>query len=355
MSGEEPVRSKHGFEPVELQLFRLSPLGYWPTVLACFLLSFGSAVLIAALTQRPPLFDIAADGTRTLEDVIWISLVLSLILTTGLALSEGGRRLWVTIGPQFQAALNAEGQAAFSLAPDRVDLKWRGRYRLFALIGFVIGCSLNGVIILSDDIPLPVYLTSIGLWFAIFSGPLYAMGLRAGLDVVREGSSIKRCIRDYVEVDLFHLDRLQVFGTIGLRGAISWLLMAGILLLFIADPAQAWIALIAVFLAMCGGFWIFTSAVRPIHDKIRAAKEKELADIHARMATLRDAALAGDTAAAGALAGLTDYEIWIQQRPEWPLSPTVTLRFALYVLIPVVPIAGAYLFEKIADQIFLGG
>jgi len=353
MSGDE-TDTPRDFEPFELQLYRFSPFGFRLTTFLIFVIAFGSALLIAWLTQSPPPFAVNDEGMIHLTDVLWITFVLSLILTTGFALNESGKRLWEGVGEDVLRAVTLDGEATVRGFAGRVPASWRGRYRLFILLGFLIGGGLNIGIMLGEGIGFDRYVSSIGLWFLIFSGPLYAMGLRAGLDVARESSAIRRLIRQHVEVDLFHLERLTVFGTVGLRAAISWLLMAGILLLFLVDARQAWIGLLAVFLAMCGGFWIFTSAVRPVHDKIRAAKGAELVRIHERMATLREAALAGDTDAAGALAGLTDYEIWIEQRPEWPLSPSVTLRFALYVLIPVVPIAGAYLFEKLADQILLG-
>ena len=55
-----------------------------------------------------------------------------------------------------------------------------------------------------------------------------------------------------------------------------------------------------------------------------------------------------------ALAGLTDYERWIEQRSEWPLSLSTGLRFAFYILIPLLPIIGSYAFERVADGLFRG-
>ena len=107
--------------------------------------------------------------------------------------------------------------------------------------------------------------------------------------------------------------------------------------------------------ATMGAIMVFTSAVRPVHDKIREAKAAELDRIHEAMAEQRERALAGDPEAAGALAGLTDYEQWIEKRPEWPLSPSVTTRLALYVLIPILPIIGSYVFELVADFVIARG
>ena len=40
---------------------------------------------------------------------------------------------------------------------------------------------------------------------------------------------------------------------------------------------------------------------------------------------------------------------------EATVSAGVTTRFSLYVLIPVIPIIGSYVFEKLADQFVSGG
>jgi hypothetical protein len=344
------------FEPFELAIYRLSPLGFWGTTLALFLLAIGSYALISTLTQQPPLIETRSDGTRGIPSVTWIAFVLSLIFTAGPALTENGRRYWARFAPQVATTVAANGRdQALDFGDGRLPLSTRGMYRLMALLGVIAGLGQNALIMLLQGAPLHLYLGSVGLWFVLISPPLFAVGFRAGYDVAREGGALKRLIRDHVEVDLFHLDRLSVYGSIGLRAALSWMVMAAILLLFLVDANQLWSGLIGVGFAIIGAVSVFTSAVRPVHDRIRAAKTAELDRIHEAMSQQRQRALAGDPEAASALAGLTDYEIWIEQRPEWPLSPGVTTRFAFYILIPVVPIAGSYLFEKIADFMIAGG
>ena len=106
--------------------------------------------------------------------------------------------------------------------------------------------------------------------------------------------------------------------------------------------------------SVLGGLFLLTSAVHPVHKEICAAKQAELGRIHAEMDRVRNRALAGDAEAASALAGLTDYEVWITNRPEWPVSSGVSTRFSLYILLPLLPILGSYIFEKIADQLVTG-
>ncbi|MDM7984947.1 MAG: hypothetical protein QUV02_10880 [Maricaulis sp.] len=320
MSETRPDPHTDRFTPIESLLYRHSPLGFWGTTLAVFTVSFGSFLLICQLTQRPAIYEIAADGSITFPSVVWIGFVLSMILTTALSLSENGTRLWKAVEADLILTLDAGGEAAAQALAAGVPVSWRGRY-----LGF------------------------------FFAGAAAGLGVRAGVDVARESGELKRIVREHLVVDLYHLDRLHVLGRIGLRAALSWLLMAAVLLLFVVDPTQMLVGIVAVMISIAGGLIVFTSAVRPAHDQIRAAKAAELERIHDRMALLREPALAGDVEAASALAGLTDYEIWIEQRPEWPLSPTVAQRFALYILIPVLPIIASYLFEKAADLLLLGG
>ncbi|WP_412545030.1 hypothetical protein [Maricaulis sp. MIT060901] len=339
------------YTPMENLLYRRSPFGFWGTTIAIFVISFGSFLLICHITQRPPIYEVAADGSISFPSVVWIGFVLSMILTSALSLSENGVRLWRAVEEDLVRALKPSGENAARAFAAGVPVSWRGRYLGFFAAGALAGLGFNAFMIVVNAGTLERYLSSIGLWFLVFAPFLYGLGVRAGVDVARESSELKTLVRDHLQVDLYHLDRLHVLGRIGLRAALSWLLMAAVLLLFVAAPSQMTMGLISIGISIAGGMWVFWSAVKPAHEQIREAKSAELERIHERMALLRDAALAGDVEAASALAGLTDYEQWIEQRPEWPLSPSVTQRFALYILIPVLPIIASYLFEKVADLV----
>ena len=62
MSETRPDPHTDRFTPIESLLYRHSPLGFWGTTIAVFLVSFGSFLLICHITQRPPIYEIAADG-----------------------------------------------------------------------------------------------------------------------------------------------------------------------------------------------------------------------------------------------------------------------------------------------------
>jgi hypothetical protein len=344
------------FIPAETLIYRWSPLGMWGTTLAILVISLGSFALIAETTGQPHLGYVDAAGQWRFNTVSWIGFVLSMILTAALGLTELGRRRELAERANLLAALDPAGHAAASALSDgEVRIAWRRRYWLLTALGFAGGLVFNIYMAMSESVSLTDYLQSIGLWFLLFSPPLYAVGLRAGLGLARDGRELRQLVDAHVEIDLYHLERLHVFGRLGLGGAGSWLVMAGVLLLFVADPRQVWFAVPGIGIAALSGILAFAGAVRPIQRKIQQAKARELVQVHDRMAEARDRAFNGDDSAATALAGLTDYEVWVERRPEWPVSTSIGLRFSLYILIPVLPILGSYLFEKMADGLIYGG
>ena len=346
------------FVPFEGRLYDQSPLGFWGTTIAIFGVTFGSFLLIALFTGRPPLLYPSETGfslpwetsgqTYRTPDVLHIGFTLSCILTTALALVENGRRLWAYKRPALMAVLPETAHRDVEGLTGGVPGAWRTRYMLFFLLGALGGVSFNIVMMVSMDASPGVYLTSIGLWFLIFSPPLYGLGLRSGVDLNREGSEIKRLIRTHLVVDLHDLEALEVFGRLGLHAALSWFIMGAVLLLFVINPDQIWYALPGCVLSVGGGLFIFYSAVQPVREKIMAAKAEAMRACHAEMKVLRDRGSKDDMAALG---GLSAYCQWVENRSDWPISSTTSLRILLYILIPVLPILGSYLFERLADSL----
>jgi hypothetical protein len=346
----EISKRRPGFEG---WLYGHSPFGFYGTTLAVFVFNFGSFVLIALNAGRPDLLALSDNGSG-FNETGWSGFVLSLVLAVAIALNENRHRMWIHhAGALFEALPENAHPTAKALIAG-IPKSWSGIYQAFFLIGIAFGLFFNVLIMQSNDTGLSHYLQSIGLWFMIFAPPLYGLGFRAAVDVYRSSRQTKALIKTFLEIDLFRLEKYHVFGRIGLFGALSWLIMAAVLLLFIVDPAQVWVALISLALSATGGITILVGAIRPVHDKIRAAKDAELVRVHAEMSKARARALDGDAAAASALAGLTDYETWVEKRPEWPLSNSVTTRMSLYFLIPLIPIIASYVFEKTADILLSG-
>jgi len=348
---DEPAR----FDNIEYTLYQRSPLGVIGTSLVIFGLVYGLYILIAQLTQRPPFLSIDDAGNWVTSQVSWIAFVLSLIQTAAIAFAGNANGRWETKTDDLALAVGPAGRdAALALSMGTL-VEWRAGYHRMFWIGFVFGIGFNVVMIVTQGVSPPDYVRSVGLWFLIISPILFGTGFRAGLDVSRRSAEIRELIADHLVVDLFHLDRLRPFGRIGLMAARSWMIMAAILLLFMLDPDQLWITIPAILATTAGGVFILTSALTPVHRKICEAKAVELDRIHDEMARVRERALSGNDTASSALAGLTDYEIWVSARPEWPLSTGLATRFSLYILLPIIPIVGSYVFEKLADQFVTGG
>jgi len=351
------------FQPAELRFYALSPIGFGGTTALILFVVYGFYLVVATLTQRPPVFEPGEAGEMVMTQVAWIALVLSLIFTAGTAFTESGRHMWARERAPLIAALKPSGVIEVEALNAGIPGRWRRQYLIMFVVGAMAGLGFNGFMIVSSGFSFIEYANSVGLWFLVVSPLLYGIGFRAGVDVARESGALKALIRGHLAVDLFHLERLAVFGRIGLKAARSWMIMAAILLLFLINPnnpqqifdaSQLWMTIPVVGVSVLGGLFLLTSAVHPVHKEICAAKQTELGRIHAEMDRVRNRALAGDAEAASALAGLTDYEVWITNRPEWPVSSGVTTRFSLYILLPLLPILGSYIFEKIADQLVTG-
>jgi hypothetical protein len=348
----EPAPDAPVARSAETIIYDASPLGFWGTTILLFTLAFGSYILIAKTIGQRDVFSVSRAGIA-LDNASWVALVISLIFTASLALPEQRRRRWKTYSADVIASLHSSGRAA---AHSLVD--GRNMLRMPSYVFFYAGCGLglflNFYILLSQAYSLVSYLSSIGIWFSVFIPIVQGLGLRAGANVTLESRQIKTLIQTYLKVDIFHLDKLHVYGRIGMSGALSWMIIVAILLLFIADSDQMMMAIISALLAMLGAILVLNSALRPVHTKIRAAKDFELRRVHEEMLDVKTKALNGDSAAASALAGLTDYEQWVEQRSEWPVSNSASTRLMLYFLIPVVPIISSYVFERLADTVISG-
>ena len=229
------------FTPLEARLYALLPLDYRITTLLVFVLCFGSLILITWISQAPPplMIEAGEDGAVRYEihGAVWASFVLSLIMTAALGLSEGTRRLSRSEEVALAASLKPDTPAETARLRGAPD-SWKPWYRGALIAGLIGGLLFNAFMVFGPaSMPLDRYLGSIGLWFVLFSSPLYALGFRAGVNLAREASELSRIVRDHLDVDLFHLERLQVYGRIGLRGAFSWMVMAAIIMLFLASPS----------------------------------------------------------------------------------------------------------------------
>lgn len=159
---------------------------------------------------------------------------------------------------------------------------------------------------------------------------------------------------DQLEIDLLDRRPLQIFGRIGLRNALIWVIGISIGMLAFVNPelriAESLIVLVPLLLVTTAiAVAAMVLPMRGLHRRIVATKREELARV--------ENAIRGDTSAlAGSriadrdpppsLADLIAYKGLVESAPEWPFDGGTLRRFGLYMLIPLGSWVGGALVER---------
>jgi len=333
----------------EARLFDISPLGFWSTAIALFVIPVIAFFLIAELNGYPTA-RIADAGGLVVPGATVFALLLSTIFTAAVSLSAAAE----TLAPRVKTALSLtlrDGDEAV----DQYVTHRKGRGRrgwVPILLGTSIGIGMNvfplGALV---ETSLLEYIQSPGIWFLIISPLLFILLARAIQSMGAESRAMRDLATDQLVVDLDNPDRLHVYGQIALRSALSWLIFAAIGVAFLGTGASWSGALPMILGAGVLAIASFLLALRAVHSRIVDEKTAALTDIRARLSNLRDAAFSGNMSAAAALAGMTAYEARLERLREWPISAPVTTRFFLYILIPVAAWLGAALAERMVSSV----
>ncbi len=329
------------FTPVERTIARTIPGGPWIAGLVVFAGFAGAYVAIAAATGAD-LVERGPVGVR-IDDAAWMAGVLSALIGASFALSEAGARVIGDASEAMAELLEPDAKptpAALAAGPPNTAAM---RYRLAGAVGAAAGLALTLWIFLASGRSVEAYLASPGAWFILANPLALALGARAGVDMDREAAELHGLVKAHLRVDLARLDALEVYGRIGVRSALAWGLIGAILLLFLMRPGGSEPAMLAIGAVSAGAALLaaanaFAGAVRPVRDRMSAAKQEALTRARQRLVATGN----GDSGAAGAeLAGLAAYERWISERPEWPISAPVSRRLFTVGLIPVIAWFGA--------------
>lgn len=173
------------------------------------------------------------------------------------------------------------------------------------------------------------------------------------------GRSIFQAALDRLEIDVLDREPLRIFGRIGQRNALIWVVGISLGLLAFVNPeiriAKALIVLVPLLLVSTA---IIMAALllpaRGLHARLVAAKAEELARV--------EAAIRGDLEAlAGSpiqqrqpppsLADLIAYRGLVESAPTWPFDGSTLRRLGLYMLIPVASWIGGALMERAVDVV----
>jgi len=331
----------------ETRLHAVSPFGPVLTggVIAAALFA-GYAALAACFGQ--PMLTPGPENVEV-DTAAWAAFVQSLIFAAALTMPELGRRQWLRALPELEQTLDSDGQAAagaIAAGPPR-RAGWSSLAAFLA--GAVVGFAFNGWVMTAADIDPAGYVRSVGLWFLLVSPLLFGLGARAALQLRNDERAIAELVASHLAVGVDRLEALEVYGRLATRNALSWLVMAAIILLFFVFSTPIAVSVGSLILSLAAGAYAFASTVAPVVRAATALRNAALVRVRTQIAAAGEAALKGEGAVA--LSELTAYEAWLQARPVWPISAPVTRRLALYGLIPVLAWFGAAAAELALDRI----
>jgi hypothetical protein len=168
------------------------------------------------------------------------------------------------------------------------------------------------------------------------------------------GRSRFQIVLGTLEIDLLDRKPVQVFGRIGLRNALMWVVGISIGMLAFVNPElrilESLIVLVPVLLVTA----VIASAalllpVRGLHARIVAAKHAELerveAAIRGDLSALEGSRIA-DRQPPPSLADLIAYKGLVEAVRDWPFDGSTLRRLGLYLLIPLGSWVGGALVER---------
>jgi len=186
---------------------------------------------------------------------------------------------------------------------------------------------------------------TLGPWIGAWGGMLaYA--------IVAVSRRMSRLAIELKSIDLFDLKPLLPFTQQGLGNALllmGYVAISGLMIL--TETGFGLMALVVgtVILAVAGIALVLP--LRGVHRRIVQAKEAELAWVDDKLRQQRGVLKSGADRTSGDLSDLAAYRDLVRAVRDWPISTSSYVRFALYLLIPVVSWAAAALVERFVDAL----
>jgi hypothetical protein len=165
--------------------------------------------------------------------------------------------------------------------------------------------------------------------------------------------SVTGIVESSLSIDLLDLRRLAPLGQMALRAALLWIGAAVVASFSVLPAGGAAVELLAVAFLLTVAMATFVIPVRGVHRKMQDAKRAELLGLHEEIRRDRESVrvLGSDARdAAVRLPALLAYESRVQSVPEWPFDTPTLMRFALYLMIPVVSWLGGAFVERLIDS-----
>lgn len=327
------------FLPFEVRLLAALRLDYRLLSVGLFLIMIGSFCAIASLTHTDGIRALTPGGELFQE--FELAIVFSALLTVAIALQTTGHNLWKRESVALHNALRPGFHNRLGPFETGLPVTWRSAYRSASLIGLGLGLALNALIVFQASQPLRMITEPVSVWFFVLGPILLILGARGLTDMSCQSRFVKDLIHDGADVDLADLEKLQVFGRMGLHEALSWSLIAVVLILMMATGISSGgigvvgTGLLTIALAIGGAVRSFWLAIQPVQTRIASAKAEKLKELRAEIIKTREN-----------VADLIALENWIASRPEWPVSAPISRRLIIYVALPLLAWAGAALVDR---------
>jgi hypothetical protein len=337
-----------------LRWFLESPVRLGLTISGVLLLGF---LVSETLLDRWPALAVASqDGalarqnTGVLRDfriAIVHCLLVGYVPAAFLAVVRGGRKTVRDL------------QAALDCTPDECEaLAGSIRFSSIGLtVAVLIGLAIGvGTPYLAPPVPEdlwnPATWDAEVVWHRIL-GPLLAMGsVVLAYAIVSVSRRMSRLAVDLKSIDLFDLDPLIPFTQRGLGNALllmGFVAIAGLMVL--TETGFGLLGLLVGSAILLAAGMAFVLPLRGVHRRIKQAKGAELEWVDAELRQQRTVLKSGEERTSGDLSDLAAYRDLVRSVRDWPITTSSYVRFALYLLIPVVSWAAAALVERFIDAL----
>lgn len=337
-----------------LRWFLESPVRLGLTISGVLLLGF---LVSETLLDRWPALALASqDGalarqnTGVLRDfriAIVHCLLVGYVPAAFLAVVRGGRKTVRDL------------QAALDCTPDECEaLAGSIRFSSIGLtVAVLIGLAIGvGTPYLAPPVPEdlwnPATWDAEVVWHRIL-GPLLAMGsVVLAYAIVSVSRRMSRLAVDLKSIDLFDLDPLIPFTQRGLGNALllmGFVAIAGLMVL--TETGFGLLGLLVGSAILLAAGMAFVLPLRGVHRRIKQAKGAELEWVDAELRQQRTVLKSGEERTSGDLSDLAAYRDLVRSVRDWPITTSSYVRFALYLLIPVVSWAAAALVERFIDAL----
>ena len=229
----------------------------------------------------------------------------------------------------------------------------RGGLITAVLFGLVVGF---GTPYLAPPVPQDLWNPSTWnaevAWHRVL-GPLVAVWSTAlAFAIVRVSRRMSRIALDLKSIDLLDLEPLYPFTQQGLVNALLLMGFVAIAGLMVLTESGFGLLGLLVGTAVLGAAAIAAALpMRGVHRRITQAKAAELEWVEAKLREQRTVLKTGASRTSGDLSDLAAYRDLVRSVRDWPISTSSYVRFALYLLIPVISWAAAALVERFVDAL----